>query len=83
MSFPEQRIMLRVHEEVFNFKFTSVKEITNRFCNLRLMSIDTQTQQPLRKVKVTQIILPQVVETSHFRIGRATLARAWKTASTS
>jgi hypothetical protein len=45
ISFPEKRITLRVDEEVFNFEFTGAKEITNRFCDLRLMSIDSQTQQ--------------------------------------
>jgi hypothetical protein len=46
--------MLRVNEEVFNFKFTSAKEITNRFCNLRLMSIDSHTQQLSTAVKKGQ-----------------------------
>jgi hypothetical protein len=55
ISFPERRIALRLDEEVFNFEFIGAKEtIANGFCNLGLMSIDSQTRQPSTAVKKVQ-----------------------------
>ena len=51
ISFPERRITLRFNEEVFNFEFTGAKEPSaNRFCDLGLMSIHSQTQHQLTAV---------------------------------
>ena len=53
ISFPEQRITLRVNEEVFNFEFTGAKETSaNRFCDLGLRTIHPQTQHPSTAVSV-------------------------------
>jgi hypothetical protein len=46
--------MLRVDEEVFNLEFMDPKEIANRICDLRSISIDSQTQQPSTAVKKSQ-----------------------------
>jgi hypothetical protein len=54
ISFPERKVTLRADEEVFNSEFTGAKEIPNRFCDLKLMSIDSQTQQPSITVKKGQ-----------------------------
>jgi hypothetical protein len=52
-SFPERTITLRV--EAFSLEFTGTEETTaNRFCDFRLMSIDSQTQQPSTAVKKGQ-----------------------------
>jgi len=51
ISFPERRITPRINEEVFNFEFTGVKEPSeNRFCDLGLMSISSQTKHQLTVV---------------------------------
>jgi hypothetical protein len=52
ISFPERRITLRVKEDVFKFEFTRAKTASsNRFCDLKLMSIHPQTQRPPTAVK--------------------------------
>jgi len=51
ISFPEQRITLRINEEVLSFEFTGAKEPSeNCFCDLGLMSIHSQTQNHLTAV---------------------------------
>ena len=51
ISFPERRITPRINEEIFIFKFTGPKKPSaNRFCDLGLMSIHSQTQQQLTAV---------------------------------
>jgi hypothetical protein len=53
ISFPEQRITLRINEEVFSFEFTSAKEpLANCFCDLGLLSIHSQTQHQLTAVNI-------------------------------
>jgi hypothetical protein len=52
ISFPERRITLRVKEDVFKFEFTRTKTASsNRLCDLKLMSIHSQTQRPPTAVK--------------------------------
>jgi predicted aspartyl protease/adenylate kinase family enzyme len=47
ISFPQRRITLRVHDEVFDFEFAGTKETPdNRFCDLGLMSVLPQTKHP-------------------------------------
>jgi hypothetical protein len=54
IRFPERRITLRIDKEVFNLEFMGAKETVNRICDLRLISIDSQTQQPSTVVKKSQ-----------------------------
>ena len=61
ISFPEQRITLKVNEELFNFKFTGAKEtLANRFCDLGLMSIHRQTQHPSTAVMLKVIVTQRI-----------------------
>jgi len=47
ISFPERRITLRVHEEVFDFEFAGAKGTSaNRFCDLGRMPVLPQTKHP-------------------------------------
>jgi hypothetical protein len=54
INFPERRITLRDGEEIFNLEIMGAKELANLICDLRLISIDSQTQQPSTSVKKSQ-----------------------------
>jgi hypothetical protein len=52
ISFPERRITITIDEEVFNFEFIgAIDIIANNFCDLGLMSIDSQPQHLSTTVK--------------------------------